>query len=286
MRPEADGILRMLIVLTDAKSEDGVSIPAENLKDENIVIYAIGINRYYLKYLEEIASSRANVYMLYTFTALEKFISTLTPSMCYEARPLSLNKAVSTNVAKGTYLYFSYKVKETADLVVKVTDLSGRTMVCASRTNPHPYKYDNDVCNELSNETDKVIVISARKTTSDVKFRRSINDGITRPIYVSVTSDTDSASFTIESDEYIPSSSPVWPDGMLPISHLLPTPQPHLPSPPLPPPPTSQARASSAPASEPSNASSTSTMLIIAFVATAVVVALVIFLLFRKTRKK
>ena len=203
LRPEVDGVPRILIVLTDGKSQDVVSIPAKNMRDENIVIYAIGIGEYNFQQLKKIASSESHVYTLSTFTELEKFISMLTASTCYEPRPVSLNETIITNVEKDTYQYFSYKVKESSNLEISVVDLSGSTLVYVSRTNPHPYKYDNDISFDLSQQKNKIIVISARPIP-DTRRKRSTDDELTRQIYVSVTSDTDSARFKIEAKECDP----------------------------------------------------------------------------------
>jgi uncharacterized protein YegL len=129
LRPEVDGVPRVLIVLTDGKSGDSVSIPAKNVRDENIVVYAIGVGGYNLEQLEDIASSKSHVYTLSTFTDLEIFISTLTASTCYEPRLASLNETIITDVKKDTYQYFSYKVKPSSNLEINVVDLSGSTIV-------------------------------------------------------------------------------------------------------------------------------------------------------------
>ena len=110
LRPEVDGVPRILIVLTDGIADDDLITPAKNVRDENIVIYAIGVAGYNLEQLKEIASSESHIYTLSNFTELEKFISTLTSSTCYEPRPASLNETIITNVTKDTYQYFSYKV--------------------------------------------------------------------------------------------------------------------------------------------------------------------------------
>ncbi len=48
LRPETEGLPRILIVLTDGKSQDSVKTPAINIRNNNIVIYAIGIGGYYI----------------------------------------------------------------------------------------------------------------------------------------------------------------------------------------------------------------------------------------------
>jgi uncharacterized protein YegL len=203
LRPEVDGVPRILIVLTDGKASDSVSIPAKNVSDENIVVYAIGVGGYNLEQLKDIASSESHVYTLSTFTELEIFISTLTASTCYEPRPAPLNETIITNVAEDAYQYFSYKVKPSSNLEINVVDLSGSTIVYVSRTNPHPYKYDYDIVYDLSTQTNKIIVISPIIPVRNTKVKRSVEDELTR-IYVSVTSDTNSASFKIEGNECNP----------------------------------------------------------------------------------
>jgi uncharacterized protein YegL len=205
LRPEVDGVPRILIVLTDGVASDDVSLPAKNVRDENIVIYTIGIGEYNLEQLKEIASSESHVYTLSTFTELEKFISTLTSSTCYEPRPASLNETIITDVEKDTYQYFSYKVKESSNLEISVVDLSGSTLVYVSRTNPHPSKFDNDFSFDLSQQKTKILIIPARPIP-DTRRKRSTDDDDerTRQIYVSVTSDTESAQFKIEANECNP----------------------------------------------------------------------------------
>jgi hypothetical protein len=204
LRPEVDGVPRVLIVLTDGRSGDSVSIPAKNVRDENIVVYAIGINGYNLEQLEDIATSKSHVYTLSTFTDLEIFISTLTASTCYEPRSAPLDGTIITNVAEDAYQYFSYKVKQSSNLEINVVDLSGSTIVYVSRTNPNPYKYDYDIVYDLSTQTNKIIVISPNIPVRNTKAKRSADDELTRQIYVSVTSDTNSASFKIEGKECNP----------------------------------------------------------------------------------
>jgi uncharacterized protein YegL/GH24 family phage-related lysozyme (muramidase) len=205
LRPDVDGVPRILIVLTDGMAEDNVSKPAKELKDKNIVVHAIGIGKYIdHEQLEDIASSKSHVHLLSTFTDLEKFISTITSSTCYESRPVPLNQTIITNVAKDSYQYFSYKLNATSNLEININDVSGRTFIYASRTNPHPYKYDYDVSDisfKVPQQKRKAIVVSALPRTRE---ERLTEEGIIQQIYVSVTSDTNSASFTLEGKECDP----------------------------------------------------------------------------------
>ncbi len=202
LRPEVDGVPRILIVLTDGRSGDSVSIPAENVRNKNIVIYAIGIGGYNLRQLKEIASSDSHVHTLSSFTELDKFISTLTSSACYEPRSTSLNETIITDVAKDTYLYFSYKVKKSSNLELNIIDVDGSTSVYGSRSNPHPYEYDNDLAFERSSQKNKLMIISPISREDKRLIRRT--DEYERQIYISVTSKTDTALFRMEGNECNP----------------------------------------------------------------------------------
>ncbi|CAB4040076.1 pesticin domain [Paramuricea clavata] len=187
-------------VLTDQFTEKR----AKNIRDENIVIYAIGIDNYNLRQLQDIASSDSHVYTLSTFSELDIFISTITSSTCYEPRPAQLDEAIITSVVKNSYKYFSYKVSKTSNLEINVIDLTGSTLVYVSRTNPHPYQYDYDISFDFSQQKNKLIVVSARTPVPNTKVKRSAKDEHTQQIYVSVTSHTNLASFIIKGDECNP----------------------------------------------------------------------------------
>ena len=88
------------------------------------------------------------------------------------------------------------------NLAVSVDDLVGSTMLYASRTTPHPYKYDHDYKFERASQKDKVIVIAGNATSPRPKRLTGNN---LQPIYIAVTSDTDSAKFAIVANECDPS---------------------------------------------------------------------------------
>lgn len=204
LRPEEDGLPRVLIVLTDGIATDSVKIPSKNVQDRNIVIYVIGIGKFDKDGLSEIATSTFHVHILSSYLKLESFITTITSSTCNEPQPLSLNQTIKTNVVKDSFQYFSYNINRSSNLEIKVKDLAGDTLVYVSRSNPHPYEFDNDFSFDISHQEDKIIVISATGSIT-AKIRRSTEDGSTKTIYVSVTAASDSAVFTIEGNECDPS---------------------------------------------------------------------------------
>ncbi|XP_046848126.1 uncharacterized protein LOC124441703 [Xenia sp. Carnegie-2017] len=203
LRPAVRGVPRILIVLTDGRSFDSVSIPAKNVRDSEISIYAVGVARYDLNQLTEIASSDKHIFTLDTFTKLNAFISTITSSTCYEPRAAAKNETIMTNVKKDSYKYFDYKVKPDFNLRINVQDLIGNTIVYASRTTPHPFEYNYDYKFNLASQPNKIIVIPATAPRTLVK--RSADDDL-RTIYVSITSASDTAEFSIQANECDPSN--------------------------------------------------------------------------------
>lgn len=202
LRPKADGLPRILVVLTDGKSSDDVSTPAKTVRDNETTIYAVGVGGYDLEQLKEIAPSDQHVITLDSFSKLDAFVSTITSSACYEPRASGNNETITTNVKKGSFKYFSYKVNPEKNLEVSVDDLVGSTMLYASRTTPHPYEYDHDYKFERASQKDKVIVIAGNATSPRPKRSTGNNP---QPIYIAVTSDTDSAKFAIVANECDPS---------------------------------------------------------------------------------
>ena len=196
LRGENEGVLRVLIVLTDGKSYDAVEAPAQLVRDENIVIYAIGIGNYNETQLKAVASSDSHVYTLSQFSELETFIANLIAATCNEPQPVSLGNTIRATATKNQYQYFRYSVDEDLNLELNVQDFIGETLVFASRSNPHPYKYDNDIIFETSSQKKKVLIISPKAPV--VKRNRSTESEGMLPIYVSVLANTETASFTIK----------------------------------------------------------------------------------------
>ena len=193
-RPEEDGLPRILIVLTDGRSSDSVLTPARLLRNQNIVIYAIGIGNYDSTQLNQIASSSSHVILLASFTDLADFTATLTASTCNEPQPVSLGREISGSVQKDTFQYYRFQLnastQQGSNLRVELNDIAGSTLFYASRDNPHPYKYDNTFGFNSSTSSRKTIVIAperSQSTSSEPPF-----------IYISVTAVTNSASFTVE----------------------------------------------------------------------------------------
>ena len=185
LRPESLGFPKVLVVLTDGMSQDAVEVPSQNVRDRNIVIYAIGIGGYDLAQLNSIASSLTrHVFILNQFSDLSKFAATLTASTCYEPQPIPFQLRISGELLVNEFQYFQFEVSIGDYLQVVVTDFSGETLVFASRETPHPYEYDNNFGVLSSSISFKEIVISP--VASSARLRRSSHVNATFPVYVSV----------------------------------------------------------------------------------------------------
>ena len=197
LRPAQYGFPKILIVMTDGKSSDQVDMPAANLHESNIVVYAIGIGNYDSDQLNAVASSQEHVKILATFFDLTDFAATLTASTCNEPQPIVLEMAISGRVDNKKYQYYVFIISVDDNLKVEVVDNEGSTLVYASRDNPNPYEYDNDFGFSSGSQTTKEIVISPI-TRGDIKQQARATDGnITYPIYVSVEGVTSTASYTL-----------------------------------------------------------------------------------------
>ena len=189
LRPEQYGFPKVLIVMTDGQSSDEVAAPAAIIRANNIVIYAIGIGSYDEVQLKAVASSDKHVIFLNAFSDLSEFAATLTAETCSEPQPLSLEKTITGSVGEDEFQYYTFDVPEQSNLMVEVGDVKGSTIPFASRDNPHPYEYDNDVGFQSGSVSDKILVISPRPTASDdttTSKRQQVEVNVTYPIYVSV----------------------------------------------------------------------------------------------------
>ena len=189
LRPGNYGLPRILIVLTDGRAGDAVAAPAARLRDQNIVIYAIGVGGYDITVA--VASSQdMHVYFLSSFAILSDFAATLTASTCYEPQPIPLESRIDGRVEMDAFQYYEYNILANVNLRVEVNDSLGSTLVYASRDNPHPYKHDNDFGFSFASQTNKVIVISPI-------VRRQVSVSGTQPIYISVTGVSSNTAFTL-----------------------------------------------------------------------------------------
>ncbi len=197
LRPVNLGFPRVLVVMTDGQSSDEVFTPAEKIRSENIVIYAIGIGNYNAYQLSPVASSPDHLSFLGDFTDLSEFAATLTASTCYEPQPLPLEEEVSGEVEKDELQYYTYSVAPNASLMVEINDKTGSTLAYASRSNPHPYVYDSDFGFSSASQSKKIIVISPDSEST----KRQVT---THPIFISIAGASEGTTYTLVGSECDP----------------------------------------------------------------------------------
>ncbi|XP_031796084.1 collagen alpha-5(VI) chain isoform X2 [Sarcophilus harrisii] len=73
-----------LLVLTDGKSDDEVEEPAKRLREEDVIIHAIGVKGANIKELEEIAGSKDRVKFVYNFDSLKSIKDEVVQIICQE----------------------------------------------------------------------------------------------------------------------------------------------------------------------------------------------------------
>lgn len=71
-----------LIIITDGESQDEVSGPAAALRDNNVVIYAIGVDQADTKQLRELSGSSDTVFYVGRFDSLKQLESKLILKLC------------------------------------------------------------------------------------------------------------------------------------------------------------------------------------------------------------
>ena len=73
---------KYLIVITNGKSTDKVKLPAEKLRDQGIIIYAIGVKSAVEAELQDIAGSRHRMFMVNNFDALRPINDEIMTDIC------------------------------------------------------------------------------------------------------------------------------------------------------------------------------------------------------------
>ena len=71
-----------LIVITDGKSADEVKLPAEKLRAQNVIIYAIGVKSADKEELSEIAGSQQKTFFVNNFDALKPIKDSIITDIC------------------------------------------------------------------------------------------------------------------------------------------------------------------------------------------------------------
>ncbi|XP_035659096.1 uncharacterized protein LOC118404179 [Branchiostoma floridae] len=82
------GVAKVLIVVTDGISYDGVATPAYKARQKGILVYAIGVSGYDLTQLEQIASNNRTLAVVDNFNLLDSLRNTLLTGVCEVVPPV------------------------------------------------------------------------------------------------------------------------------------------------------------------------------------------------------
>uniref|UniRef100_A0A7M4EDN9 VWFA domain-containing protein n=1 Tax=Crocodylus porosus TaxID=8502 RepID=A0A7M4EDN9_CROPO len=92
---------QILIVITDGKSQDAVTSPAEELRQEGIIIYAIGIKQAVQEELKDIARSEDRVFFVNDFDSLKRIKCSESKAVC---KPVPLHSSGTHGPAHGSHI--------------------------------------------------------------------------------------------------------------------------------------------------------------------------------------
>ncbi|XP_055507004.1 collagen alpha-1(XIV) chain-like [Leucoraja erinacea] len=97
------GVPQVAIVITDGQSQDNVELPAKALKEQGIIVYAIGIREAKEEELKEIASQPASdyVYNVADFNALSEISQAVIRVVCTRVEEVSREVSKVTKSSLG-----------------------------------------------------------------------------------------------------------------------------------------------------------------------------------------
>lgn len=186
-RPTSAGVPRVAIVITDGQSGDSVTTPAEQLRQENVNIFAIGIAGANVYELNEIASEpiEDNVKFISTFSDFAQLPAEISRANCDQPAVVRPTDQIEiNNTLPGEIRFFRPNPADISSerINLQVEVVTGQTDVFVSVTtsNPGPFNYDFTIQNdevlkslEVSKEPSQLISIAVRSRLSTSARRRA-----------------------------------------------------------------------------------------------------------------
>ena len=110
MRPLEAGVAKLLILISDGKSDNEKNsiLKANNLKERLINIISIGVggDKLNLFVLKELASSPDNLFLVDDFNAIFKTVRSISNKACQQPAQVQIEKKVIAQVNKDNFKYF------------------------------------------------------------------------------------------------------------------------------------------------------------------------------------
>ncbi|EGD81156.1 hypothetical protein PTSG_11196 [Salpingoeca rosetta] len=163
-RPSSAGVPRVAIVIIDGQSGDSVAQPAENLRNENVNIFAIGISGADVNELNMIASPPItnNVKFIDTFQAFSQLPAEISRANCEQPAVVSATDEIQINDTQpGEIRFFRPNPVNLFDNETYV--ICYDVFVSVTSPNPGPFNFDYVIMNDEPLKT-----LNVRKTSSQV----------------------------------------------------------------------------------------------------------------------
>lgn len=160
MRPLNEGISKVIIVITDGKSNDRnqTKLRANELKKREFNIVTIGVGQADLTELFELSTSSSDQYYLQNFDQILSIIKDITMTSCQKPSVMKEEKSIEGTVGRDSYRYFKYSLKNEIVLFgwpefnVELEELKGQSKLFYSFNETNP-KDNGEFLNESFNET-------------------------------------------------------------------------------------------------------------------------------------
>ena len=186
MRPVAEGVPKVVMVITDGESDNKVTtlIEANKLKARGFNLVSVGVGGASLPELIGIASSPKNQYYVSDFNSILRIITDLSKTTCQQPADIPTKTEIKAVVPKNSYKYFKMSliesnktnVSRTSDILKEITfelkQLAGSTELFYSFEDENP-KSDSDYYkDENPDESDSNLI--DKKTNLAKRYVKSI----------------------------------------------------------------------------------------------------------------
>eukprot|EP01147_Barroeca_monosierra_P009343 gene9343-1606_t len=148
MRPFEDSIPRVLVVLTDAKSNPGFEPDeiAKELHDRGIIVYAIGVGTYFYPELHALASEPKDqhIFQLESAHSLWTIVDRLSRDTCEISSLLSVGRRISLRLGRNEFRYFTAHCQKSTTkrmqprVIVELVETSGNSYLHVSSRTVNP----------------------------------------------------------------------------------------------------------------------------------------------------
>jgi hypothetical protein len=173
-RPIEDGIPRVVVLLTDGRSNLlPIDEAATSLHDFGVQVYTVGIGNIFLPELKFIASDPDpyHVFLLDSFTDAEGFVDLLSIETCGTPAVVKPGENTTTEVPEDGFRFFQAECTAfSAYVMVEQVDLSGLCSLYASSIKPNPVPLDSNstvMRNEDHNTNKRSIILTGVKKVRD-----------------------------------------------------------------------------------------------------------------------